>query len=447
MDFVPHDEATIREMLAAIGVGSVDELFADVPEQIKHPRELGELPPAMSEPDLRRHLERLASMNDVHASSFLGAGCYYHYVPSVVDFVTSLPQFFTSYTPYQAEASQGLLQAIYEYQSAIARLTGMDVVNASMYDGATALAEAAVMATVLTRRDDILVLEGVHPEYSAVVETYCRGRGVRVDFAPVDGFESSLGGDTAAVLFQSPGFLGDVEDVAGIVERVRARDPKCLVVQAMADPTCLGLIRPPGDDDVDVFVAEGQSFGMHPSFGGPGLGIFAAKSKFTRRIPGRLVGKTREVDGDGEGFILTLQAREQHIRRELAMSNICSNQALCMLAALAYLSCLGRSGLREVAGQNLQKAHYLKEKLASLPSYEVLNAKPTYNEFALRCPDVAGLRAFLEERGFLPPLDLSTYYPELGGVALVCVTELNTKAELDAFVEVARQFGAGGGVA
>ena len=433
MDFVPHDDDTITEMLKVIGVNKIEDLFNDIPKDLII-NGLN-LPEGLSEPDVLKKLKELGGTNTIYTNSFLGAGCYFHYIPTLVDFVVSRSEFYTSYTPYQAEASQGYLQAIYEYQSVISRLTQMDVANASMYDGSTALAEAAIMASIITRKNQILILEGVHPEYIEVVSTYCWGQNIAHKIVPIDKIEDELNQEIAAVLFQSPNFFGNIEDVSVLAKKIRKTAPNCLLIQCMTDPTCLGILKPPGETDVDIFVAEGQSFGINPSFGGPGLGIFAVKEKFLRKIPGRLVGKTKEINGEREGFLLTLQAREQHIRREKASSNICTNQALCSLSALIYLVSLGGTGLRKIATQNFQKAHYVKKKLQKIPGYEVLNNKPTYNEFIVKCPDIDSLIQECKKLNLLPPLPLSKYYPEMKDVALVCVTESNSRESIEKFIK------------
>jgi len=354
MDFIPHDKKSIAEMLDVIGVSDIEQLFQDIPKDIKL-KEL-KIPSGLSEPDLIENIKETAEKNRVFPHSFMGAGCYYHYIPSLVDFIINRSEFYTSYTPYQAEASQGFLQAIYEYQTIIAKLTGMDVANASMYDGSTALAEAIIMATIITRKNNVLVINELHPEYKEVIRTYCWGQNIQINFSNLETYEGEITSELGAVIFQSPNFFGELENIPEIVKKVRTNNPKCLIIQVMTDPTCLGVLKSPGTNEIDIFIAEGQSFGISPSFGGPGLGIFTTKQKYLRKIPGRLVGKTKELHGDKEGFILTLQAREQHIRREKASSNICTNQALCALSALIYLLSLGEVGLREVAKQNIQKA-------------------------------------------------------------------------------------------
>ena len=433
MDFIPHDNKTITEMLDVIDVKSLQDLFQDIPKDLIIDKL--NLPSGLSEPDLLHRLQKISQKNKVYSSSFLGAGCYYHYIPSLVDFVTSRSEFYTSYTPYQAEASQGYLQAIYEYQTIISRLTQMDVANASMYDGSTALAEAAVMSSIITRKNTVVLLKGIHPEYEEVVRTYCWGQNISVKTVSEESLKRDLNNDVAAVLFQSPNFFGDIEDVSKFTNIIREIAPNCLVIQVMTDPTCLGILNPPGSTDIDIFVAEGQPFGISPSFGGPGLGIFTAKQKYLRKIPGRLIGKTTEINGKKSGFLLTLQAREQHIRREKASSNICTNQALCSLAALTYLLALGRAGLKEVATQNFQKAHYVKKEISKIQGYEILNKKPTYNEFLVKCPNIDTLIKLCRQLDLQPPLKISKYYPEMKDVALVCVTEMNSKNSIDSFLE------------
>lgn len=437
MDFTPHDSYTIESMLKEIGVNSIEKLFQDIPKELMI--ENLNLPEGLSEADLYRNLKELSEKNTKYAASFLGAGAYYHYIPSLVDFVISRSEFYTAYTPYQPEASQGMLQAIYEYQTAITRLTKMDVANASMYDGSTALAEAAIVSTIITGKKKILVTSGVHPEYIEVLKTYMWGYGLELELVSLSELYPKIDDKTSAVIVQSPNFFGDIEDLSYIAKEIRKKSSKCLLIQSMTDPTCLGILKPPGECDVDIFIAEGQSLGMSPSFGGPGLGIFTIKEKYFRRIPGRLVGKTMEIEGDKIGFILTLQAREQHIRREKAISNICTNQALCALSALVYIISLGKSGLAEVGKQNIQKAHHLKQQLVKIQGFKILNQQPTYNEFLLKCPNVDALIELCEKKNLLPPLKLSNYYPEMKNVALICVTEVNTKEHIDLFLQAAKE--------
>jgi glycine dehydrogenase subunit 1 len=436
LDFVPHDQKTIHQMLEIIGFKTIEDLFQDIPKDLILQKL--KLSPGLSEADLINKLREISKKSKIYNGFFLGAGCYYHYIPSLVDFIINRSEFYTSYTPYQAEASQGFLQAIYEYQTIITHLTMMDVANASMYDGSTALAEAALMATLITRKNKILMIEGIHPEYIEVVKTYCWGQEIISEIIPLKSLEAKLNDEFAAILIQSPNFFGEIEDLEAIVKNVKSKFPKCLIIHVMTDPTCLGVLRPPGELDIDIFVAEGQSFGISPSFGGPGLGIFTTKKEFLRKIPGRLVGKTKEINGDKEGFILTLQAREQHIRREKASSNICTNQALCSLSALIYLLCMGRTGLKNIALQNIQKTHYVKNKISNIPGYKILNTKPTYNEFLVECPDIDRFINKCEEMNLLAPLKLSKYFAHMKDVALVCITEMNSRESIDLFIQAAQ---------
>jgi glycine dehydrogenase subunit 1 len=437
MDFVPHDEKTVSELLNAIGVESIEHLFDDIPKDLR----IDDLniPKGLSEPELLKELTDLSEKNKVYSSSFLGAGCYYHYIPSLVDFIISRPEFYTSYTPYQAEASQGFLQAIYEYQTLISRITGMDISNASMYDGSTAMAEAAIMATEVSRKNNILFTEGIHPEYLEVAKTYCWGHEIEFEILPLEDVFSHIDDDTAAVIFQSPSFFGDILNVSSIAKKIKDKSSRCLVIQVMTDPTCLGILKPPGQCDVDIFVAEGQALGISTSFGGPGLGIFTTKERYMRKIPGRLVGKTKELEGDETGFLLTLQAREQHIRREKAISNICTNQALCMLSTLIYLLCMGKHGLKEIATQNIKKTHYLKNKLSEISGYKILNQAQTYNEFTLKVPKVDALINQCKEEDILPPLKLSKYFPARENQVLICVTEMNSSHDIEKFIKIAKE--------
>lgn len=441
LDFIPHDNNTIGDMLNVLGIKNIEELFQDIPNDLIVDKL--NIPQGLSESDLLNHLKDISKKNKLYSSSFLGAGCYYHYIPSLVDFVISRSEFYTSYTPYQAEASQGYLQAIYEYQTMITKLTQMDIANASMYDGSTALAEAAIMASLITNKNTIVLLEGIHPEYVEVVRTYCWGQNITIQMVTEDNLSKELNEDSAALLFQSPNFFGDIENVEELTSIVKDVAPNCLIVHIMTDPTCLGVLKPPGTTDIDIFVAEGQSFGITPSFGGPGLGIFTAKQKYLRKMPGRLIGKTKEINGSQKGFILTLQAREQHIRREKASSNICTNQALCSLSALVYLLALGKSGLKELASQNFKKAYHMKKQLNKIIGYEILNTKPTYNEFLVKCPDIDSLIELCKQENILPPLKISKYYPKLKNVALVCVTEMNSRESIEKFIQIAQKAAGG----
>ncbi len=443
MRYLPNTEADRREMLAAIGLESVEELFSDIPEAVRFKGRL-ELPEAMSELELRRHMAELASgSSDLDRfACFLGAGAYDHFIPSVVGHILSRAEFYTAYTPYQAEISQGVLQSIYEYQTMICRLTGMDVANASMYDGATALAEAGLMTTGITRRKALVISSTVHPEYREVVKTYAGGADIEVREVPytdgvtdLDALQKAVGQDTAGVLIQHPNFFGNLEpvsDIGGVAKEAGALFVPCV------DPISLALLRAPADYGADIVVGEGQPLGNPVSFGGPYLGFFAARQKFMRRMPGRIVGAT--VDAEGKrGFVLTLQTREQHIRRERATSNICSNEALCALAATVYLSLMGPSGLRGVAEQCLKKSHYTLERLLEIPGVTREFSAPFFKEFVVRVeadPDTVNERLY--ERGIIGGLNLGRFYPELDGCMMFCVTEKRTGAEIEDLVEVIR---------
>jgi len=440
--YLPLTEQDRAEMLRTIGVASVDELFADIPENLRFRGELN-VSPAMSEPALLRHMRALAGKNadfDRYAC-FLGAGIYDHHVPVVVNHVISRSEFYTAYTPYQPEISQGELQAIFEFQSFICELTGMAVANASMYDGATALAEAGALAAGATKRGRIVVSRGVHPEARAIVRTMAVGRGIEVVEAGLaDGVTSLkelatlITPDTAAVLVQSPNFLGCIEDIAAMEPLIHGAGGLLVV---SCNPLALGLLEAPGRLGADIVVGDAQPFGIAASLGGPTCGYFAVAEPWMRRMPGRIVGQT--VDRDGKrGFVLTLQAREQHIRREKATSNICSNQALLALCASVYLSIMGKEGIREVARLNVQKAHYAAKRLARIPGVTLTNAAPFFNEFVVKLPgepDISEINRRLLGYGVIGGYDLGADYPEMKGHLLVAVTEQRSREEIDHFAE------------
>lgn len=444
--YISITDAERAEMLAAIGVERVADLFEVVPDDVRFPSV--ELPPPLSEIDIRRELAALESQNanpQTH-SVFLGAGAYNHFVPSAVDQILRRAEFYTAYTPYQPEISQGTLQAIFEYQSLICALSGMDVANASHYDGGTALAEAADMAVALTRnRRTIVVAPGVNPQYRAVLRTYLQGSGIRVvgderAGATIDDVLGLVDGSTAAVIVQSPDFLGVLHDLKPIAERAHAAG--ALLVTHF-DPIGLGLFQTPGEAGADIATAEGQPLGVGLSFGGPYLGIFTCNEKYVRKMPGRLTGATLDMDGR-IGYVLTLQAREQHIRREHATSNICTNQGLMALAAAVYMGLMGRQGLRRVAELCYHRAHYAAAQIGRLPGYEVLDLGPFFKEFVVRCPRPAGaINAALRERRIVGGYDLSGEYPHLGDAMLLCVTEMNSKRDIDALVEALGAVGKG----
>ncbi len=441
--YLPNTEQDRAAMLKTIGVESVTDLFYDVPAAVRNP-DL-KLPPALSELDLMRELEAMSGRNAnlKENACFLGAGAYNHFIPSTVSHLIFRSEFYTAYTPYQAEISQGTLQSIFEYQSLICALTGMDVANASHYDGATAAAEGAILAiNQLPGRTKILVCPTLHPEYRATLRTYLEGQGVQIvgDEDPSMTFEQMvdkhLDERTACVIVANPDFLGHVRDLQPYADRVHAAGALLIV---SAYPISLGLYPPPGEYGADVVVGEGQSLGNPIAFGGPYLGIFAAKMKYVRRMAGRLVGQTLDTQGR-RGFVLTLQAREQHIRREKATSNICSNEALNALAANVYLSTLGKSGLRQVAELCYHKAHYAAKKINALPGYRVNLKSEFFNEFVVECPQpVAAINAQLREQGIVGGFDLSRDYPHLGHAMLVAVTEMNTREQIDALAKALAQ--------
>jgi glycine dehydrogenase subunit 1 len=437
--YLPLTAEDRTEMLRQIGRDSVEELFEDIPPAVRLKRPLA-LPPALPDGELLAHLHELSERNG-HADRlvcFLGGGAYDHHIPSVVWHLAGRAEFYTAYTPYQAELMQGELQAAYEYQSMLCELTGMDVANASMYDGASALGEAAVMARDLTKRDEIVISTAVHPQYRDTLRTYTRHLGIEVrtvafqnGLTPVGRTREAVGPRTAGVIIQSPNVFGCIEDGAALADA--AHGAGALLVAAVAEPVSLGLLNPPGVYGADIVAGEGQALGNQLNFGGPYLGMLATRDAFVRRMPGRLVGMATDREGR-RGFVLTLQTREQHIRREKATSNICTNEALNALAAAIYLAALGRTGLRRVAEVNARRAHYAKQRLCAIPGFRPAFGGPTFNEFVLRTPVAPDeLNARLVQRGFLGGLALGRWYPELSDGWLVCVTEARSRAQIDAF--------------
>jgi glycine dehydrogenase subunit 1 len=419
MSWIPHTEADREAMLAAIGAESVDALFDVIPEALR--LKSWDVPPGVSEMRVMRELEALAARNRPGAVSFLGGGYYDHFIPAAVDALQGRSEFYTAYTPYQPEASQGTLQAIYEYQSAICRLTGLDFANASLYDGGTAVFEAATMAMRCTRRERVVVHASLNPRYRAMLETHVS----HLDIELADGDDPA---GAACVIVQNPAFEGDVRDFTALA--ARCREAGALLVMSVY-PVSLGLVKTPGEMGADIALAEGQCLGIPLGFGGPYLGIMAARKEHVRRMPGRIAGMTTDSRG-ARGFVLTLQAREQHIRRSKAMSNICTNQALMALRAVIHLSLLGKTGFRQVAEACHAKSEYLKKKLAAFAT--VLNEGPTFNEFAVRLPRPAqDVAAALAEQGYLAGLPLAAVGRGEEGDLLVAVTEQRTRAELDAF--------------
>jgi len=444
MMFIPHSDAERDEMLAAIGIQSMDDLFEAIPKRYRFPKI--NLHEGMTEIEASAQLKEIAeadlSVEDV--SCFLGAGAYHHYIPAVIDNLISRGEFYTAYTPYQPEISQGTLQGIFEYQSLIARLTGMEAANASHYDGATACAEAGILAYHQFRgkRKKILVSPGLHPHYAAVMQTYLDNfDGVHIEIPEFKSLDSVtpqnladlIDEETAMVMVQYPDFFGQLFDYSEFAEIVHAKGALfCMSV----NPIALGLLKTPGEMGADIVVGEGQPLGIPLSLGGPYLGLFAAKKDLIRKVSGRIVGET--VDNRGQkAYVLTLTAREQHIRREKATSNICSNQGLNALTAAIYLSLLGKKGLQDVARLCYDKAHYAAERISKIPGFHVLNSTPFFHEFAVACPaPVSEINEHLLHHGILGGLDLSRMIPSLQNVMLIAVTELNSKEAIDDFCRI-----------
>lgn len=438
--YLPMTEEDQKAMLEAIGVESIDELFSDIPESVRFQGELN-LPPALDERALTRYFRQLAAKNVSlkEKVSFLGAGVYEHYIPSIVDHVISRSEFYTAYTPYQPEISQGELQAIFEFQTMICELTEMDLANSSMYDGATALAEAAMLSAAHTKKKKVLVSKAVHPEARAVLKTSAKGQGIVVAEIEIEAGETSIAHleqlydeETAAVIVQYPNFFGIIEPLAEL-EKIAHRHKAMFVVST--NPLSLGILAPPGQFHADIVVGDAQPFGIPTQFGGPHCGFFATTKALMRKIPGRLVGQTTDEDGR-RGFVLTLQAREQHIRREKATSNICSNQALNALAASVAMAALGKEGVKEIAAQNVQKAAYAKKRLREEGVELAFPNKPTFNEFVVKLakpfPDV---ERQLAEKGFIAGYHLGRDERSLKDHLLIAVTEVRTKEEIDRFAE------------
>jgi glycine dehydrogenase subunit 1 len=436
MRYLPKSPAERQEMLAAIGAKSIEELFETIPEKYRL-RDALKLPGPFSEAEIIEYFKQRAAENSLGYTSFLGAGVYQHLRSVITDTILLRGEFLTSYTPYQAEITQGTLQAIFEFQTLMCQLTGQEVANASMYDGATATTEAVLMAERLTRRGRVLVARSVHPEYREVLRTYAKNSGLHVqeigytkngtvDIAAV---KSALKDDVAAVVVQSPNFLGVLETLPGIADA--AHGVGALLVVAIAEGISLGAVKPP--TEADIVAMEAQSFGLPPSYGGPYAGVIASRDKFVRQMPGRLAGETTDTEGK-RGFVLTLATREQHIRREKATSNICTNQALCALAATVHLTLLGKEGLREMAEQNVSKAQFALSELEKIPGVKRAFDGEFFNEFTLEFPrSVRILNGELLKEKIAGPLALGTAYPELTKHGLVCVTETTSRAEIERF--------------
>ena len=439
MRYIPHTEKDIRLMLAEIGVQNIDALFESIPDSLKLGDNLLALPESLSESDLTKYLKQLQKNNTTIESHsvFLGAGAYRHFSPVLIDHLISRGEFATSYTPYQPEVSQGTLQAIYEFQTMICLLTGMEIANASMYDGASALAEAVMMSNRINRRMDFLVSRGVHPEYQKVVKTYTKGSNFDLKEIPFDekgrtdlsSIAENLTENTSAVVLQSPNFLGTVEEYGRLKEKLAENGTLLIVV--VAEALSLGILVAPGTHGADIVVGEGQSLGLPVSYGGPYVGFFATRKNYLRQMPGRLAGETLDQNGK-RAYVLTLSTREQHIRRERATSNICTNQGLCALATAIFMSTLGKQGFREMAVLNLRKADYLKKRLANVPNFKIRFYADTFNEFVLECPrPVEEVLSYLKLEGIIGGYALESYYPDLKNCMLICVTELNSREEMD----------------
>jgi glycine dehydrogenase subunit 1 len=438
MSYLPHTPDERAQMLETIGVESVDDLFANVPSTLRSGAP--NIPPGMSEMEVLRLVNALAETNLhlEHTPSFLGGGAYQHYIPAAVAAITGRSEFYTSYTPYQAEVSQGTLQAIYEYQTMIAEVTGMDVSNASLYDSATAVVEACTIAINETRRARIGVMRGVHPESRHVLATYLRAQGFELTefdeewVADTEAASARIDESYAAVIVQSPNFWGVIEPMAELVEATHRAGALFISVN---NPLSLGILSPPGEYDADIAVGCGQPFGIPLMYGGPYLGLIAVRAGLERRLPGRIAGAT--VDGQGRrGFVLTLQAREQHIRREKASSNICTNHALMALAAAVHLALLGKVGLQETATLCVQKAHYAADRIAEIPGFSLATDAPFFNEFVVEAPvSAAEINRFLLTRDIVGGLDLGRFDPKHDCYLLLAFTEMNSRTDIDNLVD------------
>jgi glycine dehydrogenase subunit 1 len=441
MRYLPKSPADRQQMMREIGIQSIDELFAPIPAEYRLNRDL-KVPRQMAESEIIDYFRSCAETNAAGYGGFLGAGAYHHYRPVVIDSLISRGEFFTAYTPYQPEISQGTLQAIFEFQTMICELTGMEVANASMYDGSTGAAEAIMMAVRVTGRKSALVARSVHPEYREVMSTYSQHQGMpiaefgflengRVDMAEL---EKKITDETAGVLIQSPNFLGTIEDVAAIADLVHKKG--ALLIVSIAEALSLGIVRPPAE--ADIVSMESQSFGVPLGYGGPYAGVMATKEKFVRQMPGRLVGEAKDKDGK-RGFVLTLSTREQHIRREKATSNICTNQALIATMATIYMTIYGREGLKELAQQNLAKAAYAAQEFGKKAKV-LFQGAPRFNEFVVQTKeDTNDINNRLLKKKLIGGLPIKRFYPELGNVALWCCTELNSKEQIDTAVKAVGQ--------
>lgn len=430
-----------QEMLKTIGLSSMDELFSDIPADVAFKGEL-DIPASKSELEVASYLKVLANMNvnTGQAVNFLGAGAYDHYIPSIVPHITGISTFYTSYTPYQPEISQGTLQYIFEFQTLIANLTGMDVANASLYDKGTAVAEAALMCHATSKKNIVVISKGVAPHARQILDTYAHSQGIEVvevglknGVTDLEALDATVSDDVACVIVQSPNYLGFIEDVEKATE-IAHKGKKTSMIY-VANPIALAVLKKPSEMDVDVVVGEGQPLGIPLSFGGPYLGFMALKNSFIRKMPGRVVGQTVDLDGK-RSWVLTLSAREQHIRRDKATSNICSNQGLNTLAATVYMTTMGKQGLKEVAMQSMQKAHYAAEKLTASGKYKLVSDQPFFHEFAIEGENNPhGIQDRLLEKGFLAGFGIGSDYEEHPNAMLFAVTEKRTKEEIDALAQ------------
>ncbi len=436
MNYVSSSADERAEMLASLGLSSVDELFEVVPRHVRFPQL--QLPKALSEMEVSRLMNQLGAANQSlgNRPCFLGAGAYRHYIPSVVGHLAGRSEFYTAYTPYQPEVSQGTLQAVFEFQTMMAELYGMEIANASMYDGASALAEAAIMAVNVTGRQKIVMPRSIHPDSRALVRTYTEPQGIELlEFDTVEEAIAALDDKTAGLLVQQPDFFGQIHDLQKLGEEAHARNALFVV---NAYPTALALLKTPGECGADIAVGEGQPLGMSLSFGGPYIGIFTCRNQFIRHLPGRIVGQALDKEGK-QGYVLTLRTREQDIRREKATSNICTNEGLIALLVTIYLSAMGKRGLREVAEQSYHKAHYAAQEIAKLPGYSLAFAGPFFNEFVVRCRDnqtVERLQAVCQQAGIVGGYGLGKVYPQYADCLLLCCTETNLREDIDRLVEV-----------
>ncbi|WP_257346621.1 aminomethyl-transferring glycine dehydrogenase subunit GcvPA [Pseudalkalibacillus decolorationis] len=437
--YLPMTEQDQKEMLAEIGIDSIDELFKDIPENVRFKGDLN-ITEAIPEPELMKKMNGFAqkNVNTKEYTSFLGAGVYDHYIPSIVDHVISRSEFYTAYTPYQPEISQGELQAIFEFQTMICELTGMEVANSSMYDGQTALGEAAFLSAAHTKKNKVVVSKSIHPEALSVLKTYAKGPNldvVEIDATngttDLDALRAEVDENTACVIVQYPNFFGQIEPLKEIEEIVHQQKAMFVV---SSNPLSLGTLQPPGKFNADIVIGDAQPFGIPAAFGGPHCGYFATTKKLMRKVPGRLVGQTKDEEGK-RGFVLTLQAREQHIRRDKATSNICSNQALNAVAASVAMTAIGKKGVKEISMQNLHKANYTKKQLEK-NGMKVIFEGAFFNELVVKLPKpVKDVNKALLEKGIIGGYDLGQYYPDLEDHMLIAITEQRTKEEIDTFVK------------